>query len=506
MMMTCALGAAISLSAMNASFGATQYWDRDNAAGLQGGNGHWRTSGGGGNGTSWNDATGSGSRDFWGDGNDAVFNAAGGGEAQVTNIVEVNSILFDAADYSTNGGGTIELIGPNITTNFDAEIGTIIGGSVGLTKLGAATLTLLKANVYTGATMVAVGGLNLNASGGNAIGGDLSIDGASAVVTLLASNQIVDSAAIVIDNGGTLNIGAFSDTVDSVTVHAGSILGTTGVLAASSFIIVEENVTIDAILSGINAPLTKQDAGVTMLLKANTYGGETHINNGTLKLSGSGSIHASSRINVADGASFDVSNLAGYTIQNGQTLEGIGTISGDITIGSGATLSPGNSPGLLTQDSGDLTWDGAGNHNWQIYDADGSAGVGYDLYDVLDGSLELGGASGFNINLWSLSSIGPDVDGDAINFDNTQDYTWTLVSTTGGVNGFDAANFNINLVANNGTAGFTNDLDGGSFSLAVVGNDLVLQFTAIPAPAALPAGLGLLGALSVARRPRRGNK
>jgi hypothetical protein len=144
---------------------------------------------------------------------------------------------------------------------------------------------------------------------------------------------------------------------------------------------------------------------------------------------------------------------------------------------------------------GNLTWLGGGNFNWQIHDAAGLAGgaTGWDLYRVA-GVLDLGALtpeSRFRINLWSLATVGPDTDGDAVNFDYARDHAWTIVVSGLGVSGFDDAAFDLNTVATNGTGGFANDPSGGTFGLRVEGNELQLTYTtAVPEP-----GVKALGGL-----------
>lgn len=73
------------------------------------------------------------------------------------------------------------------------------------------------------------------------------------------------------------------------------------------------------------------------------------------------------------------------------------------------------------------------------------------------------------------------------------DQTWTILSTTGGITGFKATDFSIYVGANNGAGGFSNALDGGSFSIVQIGNILELRYTVIPEPTAvLLSGLELL--------------
>ena len=117
--------------------------------------------------------------------------------------------------------------------------------------------------------------------------------------------------------------------------------------------------------------------------------------------------------------------------------------------------------------------------------------------------------SKFNINLWSLQSTGPDVSGALSGFDNTQGYTWKIATAAGGIAGFSADKFLINNGVFNGTGGFANALNGGSFSLAQSGNDLNLVFTAaggaaVPEPGTWAAAALLAGGAAFMRWRRRG--
>lgn len=56
-------------------------------------------------------------------------------------------------------------------------------------------------------------------------------------------------------------------------------------------------------------------------------------------------------------------------------MSGAGTITGDVTIGSGASINPGNTPGTMTI-NGDFT--SGGTLTFEI------AGLGSGLYDMLD--------------------------------------------------------------------------------------------------------------------------
>jgi hypothetical protein len=125
---------------------------------------------------------------------------------------------------------------------------------------------------------------------------------------------------------------------------------------------------------------------------------------------------------------------------------------------------------------GNVTWQAGGNYNWQLVNALGTAGSGWDTL-AISGNLDLtalSSANPFNLNLWSLSSAEATT-GDAQNFDSGGMFSWTIATAAGGITGFDAVDFIIHTAATNGTNGFTNDLSGGTFSLAVVdGNKLNL--------------------------------
>lgn len=111
--------------------------------------------------------------------------------------------------------------------------------------------------------------------------------------------------------------------------------------------------------------------------------------------------------------------------------------------------------------------------------------------------------TGLSFNLWSLSSVGPDVNGNAINFNSLVNQTWTLVSTPTAILNFDPTDFTINVGPINGTSGFSNSTGGGTFSVALAGSDtdLVLVYTAVSEPGSLT--IGLVGLALVAATFRR---
>ncbi|MBN8460793.1 MAG: autotransporter-associated beta strand repeat-containing protein [Verrucomicrobia bacterium] len=382
------------------------------------------------------------------------------------------------AIITTNGNGTTSTLTIGNNNNSGTYSGQLTQGGgayiLAITKVGTGTQTLTgSSNNYTG--MTSINGGTLNAGHANAFGttGNITFGGgalqysAASAGTNFASRIKNSSGAIAIDTNG-------------------------------------QSVSLGGLDSSNTGGLTKSGAGTLTLTGANTYTGDTTVAGGTLALGGTGSIASSAKIKVS--TTLSVTGLTGdFTLEAAQTLVGSGTLlATGRTVTANGTLAPGNSPGTFTQDGGTLRLGLNGDLNWQVYDAAGVAGSGYDTVSLTSGSILdlslLSASNRYNINLWSLSGLGPDVNGDAIHFDNTQSYGWTLFSTDSAITGFDPSYFNIQTGAANGTAGFSNALGAGSFRVALGdGNtDLVLQF--IPEPDA--ALLGALGMLMLLRRRR----
>ena len=235
--------------------------------------------------------------------------------------------------------------------------------------------------------------------------------------------------------------------------------------------------------------VTKTGSGIVTLDAVNGYFGPTLITEGTLALAydqaGSviGTIDNSREIQVAPGATFDVtvptffSPVQSYFVADGQTLSGGGTVAGAVTAGTGSTFSPGSGVGNLSVTDG-VSWFGGGSYDWQLLDATGGAGLetGWDLFTV-GGLLNITATAEdpFSLNLWSLAAA--ETNGNAINFDPSTSAAWTIVTTAGGIAGFSADAFQIATGPTDGTGGFSNDIQGGSWSVAQDGNDLRLLFT-----------------------------
>jgi fibronectin-binding autotransporter adhesin len=380
--------------------------------------------------------------------------AFGGGTLQhsASNTTDYSGRFSTAASqqYSIDTNGQSVSLATALTSS---------GGS--FTKLGAGTLTLTGANTYDGMTTIN--------------GGVLAVtNGAAIANTGAVTLADVSGATFTVQNSETIG-----------SLRGGGVTGGNVSIASAQTLTVAEtgSQTFAGIISDAGG-LTKTGAGTLTLTGTNTYTGATTVSAGQLVVNGSSSGSA-------------------HTVGAGGTLGGIGTV-GTLVVQNGGTISPGNSPGILNV-NGNTTWQNGGNYNWQLLDATGTAGTGWDQL-AITGALDLAGltAGGFNVNVWSLSSAL--VNGNALNFDGIGGvYSWPIATTTTGITGFNANNFFIDTAAVNGTNGFTNSFAGGTFSMSQTGNNLYLNYqgpTPVPEPANAVTVLALFSGAVLQRRKR----
>ena len=242
-----------------------------------------------------------------------------GNSASQINLI-VNGILnAGTGPLTLVQGGTGALSGVMAGTNNNRELvvnaaaapivlsARIIDNPAGASALtvvssGTNAVTLSGVNTYSGGTTFNAGNLLLgNASGLGSTNGALTV------------------------NGGTLDLGNLSPTVGPATINGGVIQD--GTLTATAFAANNpDSAGVSAVLAGASAPLTKSGPGLLSLTAANTYGGLTTINGGTLNCLGS---------------------LSGNVTVAGGTLGGIGTIAGAVTNQAGGSIAPGPGAGSI---------------------------------------------------------------------------------------------------------------------------------------------------------------
>ena len=237
--------------------------------------------------------------------NDTRIGANGAGQ-----VLTVSGVISD-------GGNNYNLIVRNADTGGE----TILSGQ----------------NTYGGATRVLVGTLKI-------AGGDNRLPTASPLQIGNTSNV---ASALFDLNGYNQQVAGL--------VSEGTTMGMTVTNSSATAATLTINNTADRTYAGVisgKLNLVKQGTGTQTLSGQNTYTGTTTVTGGTLALSSTGNnnIPNSPNIRVGSGATLNVIGLAGSLLRlaTGQTLQGNGTVQGNVEAPAGSFLAAGMSPGHLT--------------------------------------------------------------------------------------------------------------------------------------------------------------
>ena len=369
-----------------------------------------------------------------------------------------------------------------------------MGGDDTIGSLSTTGGTVSGAGTLTAATYALNGGtvsVNLGAGTVNASSGTTSLSGTSAAANVNVSggtlntssaNRLADGAAVAVSSG-TLGVGG-NDTVGSLAASG------TGVVTMAS--------------------------GRTL-----TANGNSSITGSARATGGTVAVANNSLLNLANSSTTTTSDLS---IGSGSTLAGTGGTSGQIK-GSGL-LSPGNSPGILTSGSVDLTggidfafeFTAAGAPTYSL-----AGNSKNDLLHLTSGSTPFSGGSfstGNTVSFYfndaglsaSLASVTPTtyLGGffvDSSSFDiagllsnATKQY---FIAAAGGSTSFNGVSYNLmsNEVADRIILSNVNQ-SGADFTTGTV-NGTVLGVMAVPEPSSGSLLLAGIGSLLVLRRFRK---
>ncbi|MBM4037958.1 MAG: PEP-CTERM sorting domain-containing protein [Planctomycetes bacterium] len=309
------------------------------------------------------------------------------------------SVLLGAGTLTTGGNGT------------DTALSGPISGTGGIVKTGAGAWTLSGNSSYQGATAVNQG--TLVAGSNNALGAAAGGTTVASGATLAFQGGIAVQDAVAVSGDGVGSSGALRNLAGDNTLTGAVSLGAatriasdagtltfdvgagnalSGTDVALTFAGAGNAVVADPISLGTGG-LTKLGTGTLTLGAPNAYTGNTLVSQGTLALTGGGSIAGSPAIHVALNAILDASGVTGATwsLSSGQTLTGNGTVVGNLDVALNSLISAGTSPGHLLVD-GSYTQSGT-----MLAELGGTAqGITYDWIDV-DGLVALGGTIDVNL-------------------------------------------------------------------------------------------------------------
>lgn len=291
-----------------------------------------------------------------------------GGQLVATRVAAMPAIVVNQASVAFNNTQNGTYTG-------------VISGNGSLEKSGIASVTLTGSNTYTGLTTVSEGKLVVNTT---SLPGSANVAGAGTLEFDQATNgtyagNLSGSGVFRKMNAGDLTLTGTGSNTGGWVVSAGRLIGSAGSLRGN--ITNSAAVTFDQATNGTYAgsmsgtgSLTKAGAGALTLSGSSGLSGATTVSAGTLLVDGT-------------------LQSSAVTVQNAATLGGNGTIGQQVTVLSGGTISPGNSPGILTV--GSLELQAGSTSLLEIVGLGGGAGLaGVDYDQILvttSGGLGYGG-------------------------------------------------------------------------------------------------------------------
>ena len=268
----------------------------------------------------------------------------GGGTLTMSGSNSFAGNLVVNAGLLSYGGNTGSFPGGNFSVNG----GTLDFGSLSKTMGSAGVLTLAGGTLSGSGTLTGSSAYQLQAGTVNiALGGSVGLNKTGAGTVSLLKNLPGGNYAI---SAGTLNLGGFSQSISGLQISGGTLSGS-GTLTSSSDYNVQAG-TVDVVLGGSSVGIHKTGAGTAILTRANTFGGSTTISGGALDADFGATIPASGFLTLDGGM---LETLVGGTFT--RSLGGGGSNSFQMTAGGGGFSTAGGPCTLnIGGSGGQVTW------------------------------------------------------------------------------------------------------------------------------------------------------
>ena len=334
----------------------------------------------------------------------SALSVASGATLDVNGLnVTVPSLGGDGTALSNAGAGTL-----TVSTTGSVLVSALLqdgSGGLALTKAGAGTARLTNTNIYTGATTVTAGTLQVGDAGTTGSLGTAAVVNDATLAfnrtdAVTIANNVSGTGSVVQAGTGTTSITGDLTHTGGTTISAGTLsIGTGGTTGSVVGDIVDNGtlqfnrsdaIGVSSIISGSGA-ISQVGAGTTTLSGTNTFTGGVTVSAGVLSTSAAANLGSGSgAVALSNGAMLDVTGS--YTIGRGIS---VGTGGGTVDVDPTFTLTRnGGFNGGNT-----LTKTGDGELRFQGYGGGTFSGA-----IVIDGGTVRFAGGAFNSNL-GISSI-----------------------------------------------------------------------------------------------------
>jgi autotransporter-associated beta strand protein len=243
----------------------------------------------------------------------------GGSPTTLSRDIHVNTGMLSFGISDGTGGSTSTTALGNLTVASQISgVGSVsyAGQNLATIPTGGQVYVTNTSNTYTGTTRFSTGNIHISADGSTGVGGGWELSS----TTLTLEAPVTNSRHINIDSNSTIDTGGNTVELDGPI----TAFNTSGTFNA-------------------NSGLKKLGSGTLNLTSlANQLGGTVEAQAGTLLVNGNLGPHATNSVIVDPGATLGGSGTIYRNVNVFSTVTGAGSNKG------GGTLSPGNSPGILT--------------------------------------------------------------------------------------------------------------------------------------------------------------